>query len=68
MTRIGRVDQRRALAAAGLGLSSVVWAVAQAARGDWEFYALAVVLTVVTNLTVVEIGNGRAVQAHRVDR
>jgi hypothetical protein len=42
-----------------LGLASVVWTVAQAARGDWEFYALAVVLTVATNLTVVEIVDKR---------
>ena len=58
--RIGRAEQRRALAAAGLGLVSVVWAVAQAARGEWEYYALAIVLTVATNLTVVDITSRRA--------
>lgn len=66
--RIGRAEKKRMLATAGLGLSSVVWAVAQAAQGDWEFYALAVALTVATNLTIVEMTDGRVRRAARVSK
>lgn len=61
--RMGRAERMRVLATAGLGLASVVWAVAEAARGEWEFYALAIVLTVATNLTVVEMTAGRSRKA-----
>ncbi len=57
--RLGRREAGRTLAAAGVGLASVVWAVVQAAQGDWAFYALALALTVATNLTVAEISGGK---------
>jgi len=66
--RIGRAEKKRMLLTAGLGLSSVVWAVAQAAQGDWELYALAVALTVATNLTIVEMTDGRVRRAARVSK
>ena len=46
---------KRVLGTAGVGLGLVVWALTQAAKGDWAFFALAGVLALATQLTIVEV-------------
>ena len=46
---------KRVLGTAGIGLFAIVWALVQAAQGEWAFYALAGVLALATDLTIVEI-------------
>ena len=54
---------KRVAGTAGLGLGTVVWALSQAAQGDWAFFALAGVLTLATNLTIVELFERRPREA-----
>ncbi|MEZ5367095.1 MAG: hypothetical protein R2748_33355 [Bryobacterales bacterium] len=46
---------KRVLGTAGVGLSTVVWALSQAAKGEWAFFALAGVLALATQLTIGEM-------------
>ena len=64
--RIGRAEKRRMMATATLGLAAVVWAVVQAAQGDWGFYGLAVALTIATNLTVARVTQPRLLQEDKI--
>jgi hypothetical protein len=46
---------KRVLGTAGVGLGTVVWALTHAAQGEWAFFALAGVLSLATQLTIVEL-------------